>query len=490
MTAIVKADHRSSAEFRVLGRLLKWPELLDGCELKIEDFGDERARLIFRSVQQAEVGGIFGVGHHLQSLNVLDAVGGPMFLHDLAGNEGTKVGFDYMCKVVKGEARHRAAVGRARAVWEHAQSQEASAGSITGQMVQAAADMSSDGAQDLEWFDCGEAYEDDSPYETPLVGPDFLFPGDLCVVFGPPKSQKSWLMLDVCTHWALGHGWLDVLKPTRPLNIAYVQFEVRRDGWRRRVKQRDLAPDDLANLKRHFAVTERCAPELDDAFGATLKRSLGQRLAGPVDVLVIDPLANIFGGNENDNAEMAAFLRRLKRARDVLNPDAAIVIVHHTAKVGKEQRNEDPFATVRGASALRGSWDSAVFIDRIAQDSAERFVDFELRNGAEPPRMNIELVEGRFLRRDRVERAAGQTMGERWDEEAARKMGELLDVLKAEARQGRAWTARAFAEEFAQKFGLGSRSGINARPVGVAAKAPPDGLRRDPLRVSAPPRSL
>ena len=67
----------------------------------------------------------------------------------------------------------------------------------------------------------------------------------------------------------------------------------------------------------------------------------------PPDIIVIDPIRNVFdggdAGGENDNGAMMFFLsQRVDPIRQAVNPDAGVILAHHTRKLNKKQFEEDP----------------------------------------------------------------------------------------------------------------------------------------------------
>ena len=101
-----------------------------------------------------------------------------------------------------------------------------------------------------------------------------------------------------------------------------------------------------------------------------------------------DPLRNVFDGGgfggENDNDAMMFFLsRRVEALRQKINPNAGIIIAHHTKKIFKKQTEEDPFQSFSGAGALRSYYTSGILLHRPDESRPERTLLFELRNGRE-----------------------------------------------------------------------------------------------------------
>ena len=111
----------------------------------------------------------------------------------------------------------------------------------------------------------------------------------------------------------------------------------------------------------NFVATPQLRLLLNDAGLAQIILAICQAFGDEApDIIAIDPIRNVFDGGEggvgeNDNAAMLFFLsQRVERLRDAVNPDAGIVLVHHTKKLGKRQFEEDPFQALSGASSLRG----------------------------------------------------------------------------------------------------------------------------------------
>jgi hypothetical protein len=107
----------------------------------------------------------------------------------------------------------------------------------------------------------------------------------------------------------------------------------------------------------------------------------------PPDIIVIDPIRNLFDGGadgkgENDNAAMLFFLQeRVEALRDAVSAEAGLILCHHTKKITKKQLAEDPFQALSGAGALRGFYTAGILMHRPDEDRRERMLQFELRNG-------------------------------------------------------------------------------------------------------------
>ena len=238
--------------------------------------------------------------------------------------------------------------------------------------------------------------DDETPEEPDYISPDFLGSGNFCLIAGPPKAQKSFLLTEMLIACATGTSFLGGrFCVSRPLRVFYLQAEMNKKLLRRRAKMMAfLAPEHKQLLHANLVVTERLTMQLTEegakAAIEVMKRSFP---AGGPDIIAIDPLANLFDGDNEDKAvEIMRFLTgRLEVIRRAVNPLAAIILVHHSAKKSTEDMARDPFVAIRGSGALRGYYDTGIVIYRKSEEGAERQVHFELRNGESPDALTVKL---------------------------------------------------------------------------------------------------
>jgi hypothetical protein len=196
--------------------------------------------------------------------------------------------------------------------------------------------------------------------------PDYLLdqtiiPGGLTVVGGEAKIGKSFIALDMMlaltTGKAIGTTW--VPRP-EPLCVLYIDL----DGTIRGTATR--AADFL---------TTRPAPALQQlgrwrhgSFRLMNREEFAQLYAiieqRNVRVLFIDTLVKTYDGDENNSADMRAFLTLIDELRH--DTGCAVVLVHHYRKRSDYQQQTpgptpmDPQVLLRGSSALAGWYDQIV----------------------------------------------------------------------------------------------------------------------------------
>lgn len=323
----------------------------------------------------------------------------------------------------------------------------------------------------------GELLADTSPMPDDLIAPRVLTPGGMIVFGGAPKVGKSDFLLSWLTHMAAGVPFLE-LTPSRPLRVFYLQAEVQYHYLRERIQSMGLSDSISRRAANNLLVTPQLRLVLNDQGVEQVIEAL-QRAAAQdgVDVLVIDPIRNVFdggpeGNSENDNNAMLFFLReRVEQLRDAVNPLAGIILAHHTKKISKKQVEEEPFLALSGAGSLRGYYTTGMLLYRPDEARTDRTLVFELRNGPGLPAKCVDKSQGKWIELDaHSDRLVNQDYGAKLDAERQRKRDVIVQMIFDEAAQGRVYTANQFAESFEGQAGLGANRTINERLAVHATK--------------------
>ena len=328
---------------------------------------------------------------------------------------------------------------------------------------------------DLPAFSLGALLDDDSPMPEDIIAPRVLTPGGLLVLGGAPKVGKSDLLISWLVHMAAGKPFLG-FTPPRPLRIFYLQAEIQYHYLRERMKQISLAAEIIEAARDNLVATPKLQVLLNDEGSMRAAEAIKTAFPGePVDIICIDPIRNVFdggpdGGSENDNNAMMFFLKdRVEVLRDHINPDAGIILAHHTKKLSKQQVKDDPFLALSGASALRGFYTSGLILHRPDEDNPERKLEIELRNGPGLAAKLIDKIKGEWRELNPLnERLVRAETGKKQDAERDRKQEVIVQLLVDEAAKGKLYTGLQFAETFENKAGLGASTSIRDR-IGVLA---------------------
>jgi hypothetical protein len=228
-------------------------------------------------------------------------------------------------------------------------------------------------------------------------------PAELIVLWGQPKSGKSFLALCLAYGLAIGASLWGRAVP-RPVRVLYVAAEgMGGMGARLRALQ-----ERLGDTEGRLAVIAQAVQIGPPGFDAEALREAAK--AHAADLVVIDTLARTFGdGDENATRDMSAFVAECDRIRE--ETGAAVLVIHHGAKA-------EGAKTPRGSVALMGAADIILQVAKGAEGA--------------PSLCTIQAAKGAAL----PFRLEGVTVGQRED-------GTPIETCVAvEAEPGRAGKAR------------------------------------------------
>lgn len=180
----------------------------------------------------------------------------------------------------------------------------------------------------------------------------------LIVVYGAPKSFKTFVMLDICMHIANGMSWRGLV--TRRTRVLYVVAE----------GAPGVGPRARAWCERHGGTLDdmawiTVAPDLFSG-GGDVGEIIDIALELGVGLVVIDTLARSMpGGEENSAKDMGIVIGHLDRIRE--EAGCAVAVVHHTGK--------DAARGMRGSNALHGAVDTSLEIVGDVHAVNARLVD-------------------------------------------------------------------------------------------------------------------
>ena len=181
------------------------------------------------------------------------------------------------------------------------------------------------------------------------------------IVFGPPKSLKSFLLADALFHVAMGRTWAgrDVMQGA----VVYITGEGV-EGFKRR----------LIAMRRHYEAEGAgvpflmvpVAPDLGHASGddAALVEDVRAALAAygnpPIRAVAVDTLARTMrGADENAAKDMTTFVDNCERIGTALG--CIVIGVHHAGK--------DVAKGSRGSNALDGAVDVMWSVEKFEASS-------------------------------------------------------------------------------------------------------------------------
>lgn len=190
--------------------------------------------------------------------------------------------------------------------------------------------------------------------------------GDIGMIYGPPGSGKTFIVIDLCMAACLGRLWAMRFTVARPLAIAYCAGEGL-GGLPQRfaAAAQHHGIEDLANFTFFESAPQLFTPERDA--GSATAETIGRFVrewqqrqqngqASELDLLIVDTLHSATAGaDENSAQDMGQVLQAVKAASKALG--CAVLLVHHTNKAGTGER---------GSSAMRGALDFMIEVKPTA----------------------------------------------------------------------------------------------------------------------------
>lgn len=175
-------------------------------------------------------------------------------------------------------------------------------------------------------------------------------PCELSLIWGAPKTGKSFLALRVACGLALGLGMWGRAVP-RPVRVIYIAAEGM-GGMGARIKALGALGDPG---ERFMAITQ--AAVIGEP-GTDLPGLIEAVKAHRAELVVIDTLARTYGaGDENSTRDMGAFIAACDAIREA---GAHVLVVHHGAK-------DESANMPRGAIALVGAADLVVKVKKAGE---------------------------------------------------------------------------------------------------------------------------
>lgn len=267
---------------------------------------------------------------------------------------------------------------------------------------------------------------------------DLVPSGTVTLLGGDGGTGKSLLALQLACAVATGGQWLD--RQLSGGGVVFISAEDDDAELHRRlddiVQASDIRFSDLDRLTmRSLAGEDALLAHLDRASGvlspSPLYADLNRRLEDEKPaLLVLDTLADLFPGNENDRAQARHFIGLLRGL--AIRHDCAVVLLAHPSLSGLNSGSG-----TSGSTGWNNSVRSRLYLERVAQDGYEANPDARVlrtmkanygRTGGE---INITWRNGVFMA-DPAETALDRMAG---NAKAERVFLRLLRMLTEQGRK-------------------------------------------------------
>lgn len=257
------------------------------------------------------------------------------------------------------------------------------------------------------------------------------------IVGAEPKSWKSWLTLYIGICIASGRPVFDRFEVMQGRVVIFSA-----EGGTKLVKRRTNALCAALGIEipKELIALDMKVLRLDDA--ESVEVTLNSVRALQPRLLVLDPLRNLHGGDENDAAMVATIVKPLLLLAD---EKCACMVVHHLSKQNPDARrrgSQRGGQRLRGSSALHGFTESALYLETEGEGQNKRVtVTAEHRDGAEPEPFTLAL-RVRQLPELRVwlevmQRETEEEEAQREDREREAKRNQILRAIDNASKPGR-----------------------------------------------------
>jgi archaellum biogenesis ATPase FlaH len=209
---------------------------------------------------------------------------------------------------------------------------------------------------------------------TPYLIKGLIDRGTMSVVYGPSNSGKTFFVLDLAYHIASGMPWRGIR--VHGAGVLYLAAEGGNGVINRMTAltiEHGVLDTPLA-LRRASLDLFQSKPDIEHLLALTKEAEE----KAPIGLIVIDTLSRVMaGGDENDTADMNAFVANMDAIREITQ--AHILVVHHTGK--------DATRGARGSNALLGAIDTeiAITVDEMGSRKAVVIKQRDHANGQEYP---------------------------------------------------------------------------------------------------------
>lgn len=180
---------------------------------------------------------------------------------------------------------------------------------------------------------------------------DGLIPAEsFGVFFGEPGCGKSFTMVDAACSVASGTPWQGLDTGDEGV-VIYISAEGG-NGMRFRKRAWEQKRGVRAPLMRVLPMTTIMDDPKDVGLLSQVLREYTRQKGVAIKMLIVDTLNRSMAGNENDNSDMANFIRGCEQIQQ--EQRCGVVVVHHSGK--------DAEKGARGASALKAATDFEVMV--------------------------------------------------------------------------------------------------------------------------------
>lgn len=277
----------------------------------------------------------------------------------------------------------------------------------------------------VDWVD---DYDDPPAAPNSLWGP--VYEGDIDILHSSEKMGKTMIGLNLAIAGARGDAeYLGFAIREGGFRTLLINGEVHRGVLAKRVRLIQAAGstprirERFQYNKHHMALS---SPEVWAQLTAMVE-------AWKPDLLILDPLADVFDADENSNTDMNKEFKKLKALRKRFG--CTILLIHHDGKASETNSGRAPHQRMRGANIIAAATDTIVSMVPLSQKKAPvGRLHFRVRNGETPDPFRVRLNgETLWFEKYSEEQEHGEQL-QKWLAQAGGSM--TVEELEAKAAEG------------------------------------------------------
>lgn len=202
---------------------------------------------------------------------------------------------------------------------------------------------------------------------------EYLEPDTIGVIYGESQSFKSFIVINLLCHIAVGKAWCG--KKVNQGLCLYIAGEGGNGLSKRFRAWFEHHKEPMRNIAISTVPLELCDPNNADELIADIQTLIGDLGQVPL-VIVLDTLSTHFGaGDENKTSEMRAFMQSIRKLR--IATKATILIIHHVGHGNKERE--------RGSISIAQDVDWRYRVERTSETSITTLINMKSRDAERPP---------------------------------------------------------------------------------------------------------
>lgn len=212
--------------------------------------------------------------------------------------------------------------------------------------------------------------------ETPrsYLGDNLLIPEGMMVLYGDTGVYKSWFLTNMAFALASGQPFLGYPVP-KPIRVLYLNCEISEGAFQDRIElMRARYPDAMLDDCFYRDFRDISLPTTRDYTKVDSWRLLAELIEeSQATYAILDPMANVFTGNENNGDHVTAFTKGLSTIAKQLH--CGIVLAHHQRKGFRDRDGSTVSAgsdELRGHTSLKGWADTIGHLKKVVTANGER----------------------------------------------------------------------------------------------------------------------